>query len=208
MKTWDKVKSPISFEEEKLKRAQHIFDEFKNFSTGYRVMFLIQRHKEGGEVNNTKLRKIITRNSDEWFEALKSLFDEQMSSELPMRIYSAVNERNFNKAIRQFKFEQLEADYYDQVQKENFYLDLKNRFVGCLMQPPQRATSLFLFDIDNIEGRDIDGEALQAIPNELIVKHYPTKNGWHLITKPFDYTKIKLPENCEMKKDALLLLSW
>lgn len=208
MKTWDKEKSPISFEEEKKKRAENIFEEFKNFSTGYRVLFLIQRHKEGGEVNNTKLRKIITRNSDEYFNAIKVLLDELMTSKLPMRIYASVNERNFNKAIRQFKYEQLDADYYDQIQKENFYLDVKNRFIGCLMQPAQRATSLFLFDVDNVEGKDIMGEALSAIPNEHIVTTYATKNGWHIITKPFDHTKLKLPESCEFKKDALLLLAW
>lgn len=208
MKTWDKVKSPISFAEEKEKRAKDIFDEFRSFSTGYRVLFLIQRHKEGGEVNNTKLRKIITRSPEEYFEAIKTLLDELMTSELPMRIYASVNERNFNKAIRQFKYEQLDADYYDQIQKENFYLDVKNRFIGCLMQPPQRATSLFLFDVDNEDGRDVMGEALCAIPNEHIVKTYSTKNGWHVICNPFDYTKIVLPKGCEFKKDALLLLAY
>lgn len=209
MKTWDKVKSPISFEEEKEKRAKHIFEEFRHFSDGFRVLFLIQRHKEGGEINNSHLRKIITRNSEEWFDALKVLIDEQMSFELPMRIYASMNERNFNKAIRQFKYEQLDADYYDQVQKENFYLDVKNRFIGCLMQPAQRASSLFLFDVDNDpEIKDTTAGTLAVIPNDLIVKVYPTKNGWHVATKPFDYTKVALPKNCEMKKDALLLLAF
>lgn len=209
MKTWDKVKSPISFEEEKIKRAKNIFDEFKNFSTGYRTLFLIQRHKEGGETNNSKLKKYITRNSEEYLKALTKLVDEQMSTDATLRIYASVNERDFNKAIRQFKYEQLYADYYDQIQKENFYLDIKNRFIGCLMQPAQRATSLFLFDVDNVEGRDVCGETLHALGTEVdIIKLYPTKNGWHIITKPFNHTKIKLPDSCEMKKDALLLLSY
>ena len=208
MKTWDKVKSPISFEEEKEKRAKHIFDEFKEFSSGVRCLFLIQRHKEGGETNNSKLKKIITRSSKEYLEAIKTLVDEQMSTEATLRIYAAVNSRDFNKAIRQFKYEQLDADYYDQVQKENFYLDIKNRFIGCLMQPQQRATSFFLYDIDNIEGRDIMGEFLQVMPNEHILKQYKTKNGWHVVTKPFNHTQIKLPDNCEWKKDGLLLLSF
>lgn len=209
MKTFDKVKSPISFEQEKEKRAKDIFSEFKHFSTGYRTLFLIQRHKEGGETNNSKLIKKITRNSDEWFNALSELIDEQMSSDLHLRVYASVNERDFNKAIRQFKYEQLDADYYDQIQKENFYLDVKNRFIGCLMQPAQRATSLFLFDIDkHPDYPDTTAEVLKVIPNEFIVKLYPTKNGWHLITKPFNYTTLNLPKNCEMKKDGLLLLSY
>ncbi len=208
MRTWDKVKSPISFEEEKEKKARDIFSEFKNFASGFRVLFLIQRHKEGGETNNSHLRKIVTRNHEEWYEALKELLDEQMSSELPMRIYASLNERNFTKAVRQFKHEQLDTEDWAEDQRQNFYLDLKNRFVGCLMQPSQRATSLFLFDVDKREGVDYMGEALQAIPSEHIIQQYPTKNGWHIITRPFNYTKIQLPEKCEFKKDALLLLAW
>lgn len=49
MRTFDKIKSPKSFAEEKEKRAKDIFSEFKNFTTGYRTLFLIQRHKDGGE---------------------------------------------------------------------------------------------------------------------------------------------------------------
>lgn len=203
-----RTKSPIAIEEEIEKNTKYIFEEFKKFTSGFRVLFLLQRHKEGGEVNNSKLMKIVTRNSDEWKVALKKLLKEKMFSDLPLRIYASVNERNFNKAIRQFKYEQLDADYYDQVQKENFYLDIKNRFIGCLMQPAQRATSYFLFDVDNEEGRDVMGETLSVIPTEMIIQTYSTKNGWHIITYPFNYTELKLPKGCEMKKDALLLLSY
>lgn len=208
MNKLDKTKSPIAFSEEIKKLAENLMEEFKHYTTGYRVLFLIHRNKEGGETNNTKYRKIITRNREEYKAALLGLLIEKSQTDIPYRIYASVNERNINKAIRRFKYEQLEADYYDQIQKENFYLDLKNRFIGCLMQPPQRATSYFLFDVDNEEGRDVMGETLQVLPNEMILQTYPTKNGWHIITKPFDYTKIKLPNGCSINKDGLLLLAW
>lgn len=204
-------KKPIQYSEDIERQAKNIFDEFKAFATGYRVLFLIQRHADGGETNNSHLKKIITRSPEEYHEALKLLVKEKVMSDLPFRIYASLNERNFNKAIRQFKYEQLDADYFDQIQKENFYLDVKNRFVGCLMQPAQRQTSFFLFDCDNDKDnpkRDVMGEALTAIPNEHIIKQYKTKNGWHIITHPFDYTKIQMPKDCEMKKDALLLLAY
>lgn len=208
----DKSKSIVSINQEILQKANHIFEEFNNFTEGYRVLFLIQRHKEGGEINNSKLIKIISRNKVEYYDALVKLLTEQQEmhkKNLPARIYAAVNERDFSKAIRQFKYEQLEADYYDQVQKENFYLNIKNRFVGCLMQPTQKKTSYFLFDIDNHEDiKDTTAEILSIIPNEHIIKLYATKNGWHLITEPFNYTKLTLPKNCELKKDALLLLAY
>lgn len=209
MKTWDKTKSPISLEEEIKKQSENIFNDFEDFSDGYRVLFLLQRNKEGGEVNNTKIQKVITRNKKEYLEGIKKLLKLQYESEATLRIYACVNERDFDKAIRQFKYEQLEADYYDKIQKENFYIDIRNRFIGCLMQPPQRKTSYFLYDVDNEEGRDVCGETLTALGDEVeIIKMYPSKNGWHIITKPFNHTTIELPEGVEMKKDALLLLSF
>jgi hypothetical protein len=199
---------PRAYEEIKIKRAAAIFEQFKGFTHGYRCLFLVQRHKEGGETNNSKLIKKVTNGPDEFYDALLELVSEKMDSKFPLRIYSAVNERDFEKAIRKFKFEQLEADYYDDEQRNNFYLDIKNRFIGCLMQPTQKAESYFLFDIDNAEGRDVCGETLKVLPNEKIVFQYPTKNGWHIVTEPFNYTTILFPTNCELKKDALLLLDY
>lgn len=40
-----------------------------------------------------------------------------------------------------------------------------------------------------------------------VVKQYPTKNGWHLLLKPFNLTKWP-KEFGEIKKDPLILLHW
>jgi len=209
MNKLNKNKSPIAIEEEIKKKTQCIFDEFIDFTDGYRVLFLIYRNKDGGPTNNGKVRKIITRNKEEFFKGLESLIRDQYESPLPLRIYSSVNERNFEKAIRQFKYEQLDSDYYDTVQKENFYLDIKNRFLGCLMQPAQRKTSLFMFDIDQVpEEPDVTAKTLRLLPSDVIIKQYRTKAGWHIITSAFNYTEITLPKNVEFKKDGLLLLSY
>lgn len=200
--------NPIAWEEAKDKRATSIFEDFYKFTDGTRVLFLIQRHKEGGETNNTKLTKLVSRDGIEWFLNLKELVGKKMESENSLRIYGSVNSRDFKKAIHKFKIEQLDAEMYCQDQIERFYLDLRNRFIGCLMQPANKETSLFLFDIDNEEGRDVHEEALNVIPNEHIVHVYKTKNGWHIITNPFNYTKIKLPDGVELKKDGLLLLDY
>lgn len=189
-------------------KAEQIYNSFIDFVDGIRVLFLIHRNKEGGETNNTKTRKVITTNREEFFNELLKLVDEKERSEIPYRIYSSVNSRNINKAIRQFKYEQLDADYYGTEQLHNFYLDLKNRWIGCLMQPKQKAESFFLFDVDDVDGKDMCGETLKVLHGQHIIKQYKTKNGWHIITKPFNHTEIKLPEGVELKTDALLLLDY
>jgi hypothetical protein len=67
---------------------------------------------------------------------------------------------------------------------------------------------LFLIDADDIIGRDVCGEVLKHC-EELgveILKSYRTKNGWHIITKPFNPSLWK--HESEIKKDALILLAF
>lgn len=207
----DKTKVEANVKYDILLKANHIYDEFKNFTDGVRVLFLIHRNKEGGETNNTKVRKVISTSSEEFRLELIKLVDEKERSGLPLRIYSSVNARDIEKAIRQFKFEQLEADYYDDESRHGFYYDTKNRFVGALMTPSSRVKEnpLFIFDVDNIEGRDMMGEALSEFGriNIEVVRQYPTKNGWHILTKPFNPTLFTVPD-IGINKDGLLLLAY
>ena len=205
----DKTKVESNVRHDILLKAQHVFDDFKNFSDGVRVLFLIHRNKEGGETNNSKVKMVVSKNSDEfWLELVKLMDMKEREHTIPYRIYSSVNPRNVKKAIRKFKHEQLDAEDYSEEQHQEFYFDIYRRWVGCLMQPQQAAGSLFIFDCDDVDGRDVHGETLQQIPNEYIVKSYKTKNGWHVVTKAFNYTTVKLPEGVELKKDGLILLSF
>ena len=108
-----------------------------------------------------------------------------------------------------FKREQLEADFYDETNRNNFYFDIRNRWISSLMQQNARVETLFLIDIDNIIGnKNISyiEKHLSTIEAEIICK-YETKNGIHLITKPFNPNLFN-NEFGEIKKDALLLLDF
>jgi len=178
-------KKPLQFKQDVIDEVERIKLEFNAFSDGIRCLFLIHRNKEGGDTNNTKVKKVVTTNSKEFWEQVCKLVQLKNESGLPYRIYSAVNERNIDKAIRKFKYEQLDADYYDGYQRIQFYLDVQNRWIGCLMQPQQKLTSYFMFDVDSAD----NGATLKALSgNEVeIIKSYKTKNGWHIITQPFKH---------------------
>ena len=184
---------------------QKILETFKDFTSGIRVFFLILRHRDGGASNNTKVRKIITSSPEEFEKAVESLLKEKEKNPL-FRIYCSVNARDFKKAVRQFKFEILESDDYDEKSRRSFYFGIKDRFIGCLSQPRAQADSNFLIDVDNPARMEEAESCLKSLSVEILLK-YRTKSGFHIITKPFNPNLFKV-EDCEVKKNALMLLSY
>src|SRR3990167_2006161 len=189
--------------------AEDIAEQHNDFTDGCRVLFLIQRHSDGGHTNNSKLRAYITQNTEEWIVALgKLLHEKEQYPSIPLRIYQSLNERNIEKGIMHFKHMMLDADYYDTESRIGFYLDVRNRIVSALMKPPSAAQSYFLYDCDTQ-----DEVLLAALREDLqqhtkIVHEYPSKSGRHIITEPFNPNLINLPAMIEYKKDAMMLLKF
>lgn len=177
---------------------------------------LVHRNKEGGKSNRPQKNgvKRITKNREEFIEMLEELQRLKAESEVPMRIYSCVNARDIEKTIREFKRRQLEADYYDADSKHGFYLDIKNQWISSLMKPGSRAETKFLIDIDNVT---FDLSVNDPCPDKVIshlreievkvIVFYRTKNGFHIITEPFNPNDFN-SEFGEIKKDGLLLLDF
>lgn len=179
------------------------------FQDGCRVLFLIQRHSDGGHTNNSKLRAYISRNPEEWMIALAKLLQEKKEyPDLPLRIYQTLNARDIDKGIRHFKHAMLDADYYDNEMRQWFYLDVRNRIISALMKPPSRAESRFLFDVDTQEPSVLDTLRAELWKHTVIVHEYPSKNGVHIITEPFNPNLLSLPAQVECKKDAMMLLAY
>jgi hypothetical protein len=178
----------------------------EKFSDGIRVIMLCQRKKEGKKISKTDRASIreISTNKDEFLSIVKKLKKIKDKSNKPLRIYSCVNKRDIEKAIRTFKFLQLEADYYDNKSKYKFYLDIKNRFISALMRPENRAETLFLLDIDSEDEEKFAKKIIEENSIE-IISEYKTKNGKHIITKPFNP---KIMPGIEIKKDGMLLLDY
>ena len=111
-----------------MNKLEQIEKTFSDFMSGYRLIMLTQRSKEGGKVNKPDrvAKKKISTNKEEFLEIVKEFKEIKDKSNNPLRIYSSVNSRDINKAIREFKYRQLEADYYVEKSKTGFYLDIKN----------------------------------------------------------------------------------
>jgi len=200
--------------EEKLKS---IMDEWKGFTDGVRVLFLIWRNKEGAKVvRNLKIRKLVSSDEEEFEKCLEQLLDlKERYAELPLRIYSTVNKRNLDKAIRKLKELQLENDYQDKKQFYGFYKDIKNRWISSLMRNSSRFETQFIIDIDNKSEEYLARIKSEVLAHTTLIKEYKTKNGYHLIVRPFNPNLIKsyskdghIYEDVSLKKDDLVLLDY
>lgn len=179
------------------------------FKQGYRILMLILRSKEGGKVNKPDrvAKKVISRNETEFEEKFQKLLSIKKEGE---RIYSTIDERDIEKAIRTFKFRQLENDYADSNSHYDFYTDIWNRWISSLQAVTSKKGTLFLVDIDSDEENGQNVGAEERIRKEIsdnkleIIHEYNTKNGKHIILKPFNPAIVSF----QVQKNAMMLLSY
>lgn len=190
-------------------KTEHIFEEFKDFSDGCRMLILLERKKDGGH-NKEERRTLQTRFSfseEEFKRAIKELLVMRIIYP-ESRLYSSVNARSIKKVIRRIEEELLDCHYSDEERRLFTYKKLIKSARHFVMQQSASETSLFVIDADDVEGKDIHGEVLKhcAELGVEILKPYKTKNGWHVIVKPFNPSLWK--HTSEIKKDALILLDF
>lgn len=185
---------------------ENCLKQFKDFTDGIRVLFLLYRGKDGGDKTDEDQRTFATRvsfNAKEFEKNLKELWALQETFYPECRIYASVNARNLNKSIFTLKKELLFAETYDEVGRQKLFERVVKSSRHILMQPSSAETSYFIIDIDQ---EDVSTELplINAVATTLLI--YKTKNGWHVVTEPFNpslYTGVG-----SVKKDALLLLKY
>jgi hypothetical protein len=187
---------PKQIEMDNIITIQHP-EEFKD---GVRILMRTLRSKEGGKVNKPDrvADKVVSRNREEFDKIFAHLMSKREGQE---RIYSTVDERDMDKAIRLFKYRQLDSDYFDKESRNSFYTDIFNRWISALQAPESRKGTLFMVDED--EGKDDSLKIMDDITKNRIeiVHQYPTKNGWHLILKPFNPSTVHF----DVQKNGMML---
>lgn len=176
------------------------------FKQGIHILLLINRGIHNSNKGSKRwVNKIIASNPDEWDNAADKLMELQNHINDPdIRLYSSINPRNMDKAIKAFQHKQLDLN------KDNeniFYRRINDSFCSCLMQPDNRTSSLFLLDCDAEEATELNSF---TINNREIKMHYmyKTPNGWHAIIDPFNPGLLEGLSTIELKKDALMLINW
>ena len=189
-------------------KVEEIMEEFSDFTDGTRVLLLLQRKKEGGSTQEHKRRRAryVTHNGDQFKSCLFQLLLLQATSAIDYRIYLSVSPRDIQKAEKEFKRLMLDVDFTGGENKQFFYEHLEDKWISALMSSnPMKDQGLFILDIDVPD----NGQALRWIEGNHVelVKQYRTKQGWHMVVKPFNRTLFPT-EIGEVKDDGLLLLAY
>lgn len=206
----ERTKNLTNFKSDVELELNGILNTFKDYTDGVRMLLMLERSKDGG--HNKEERRVFetytTFNSESFKEKLRNLLFLKYLSDREVRIYLSLNPRNLKRIVRTIEESLLESHYCDEFNRDNIHKKVCGGQRHYIMQPSNAETKLFLLDIDDIDDSDEMGIALQNISDAGVQEllRYRTKNGWHIVTKPFNPALWNKPE--QVKKDPLLLLSY
>lgn len=172
------------------------------FYEGIREIMVIDRSMSK---NNCLFHKIVQFKPE--YDAVMDLAIKLAArSQGDTRVYMSINSRSMTKAIKEFKKQNIEADYSGH--SDSWYFNLDRRFRHILMQPKQRKTKYFLLDIDTKSPfTRLTIDQFLKDKNIHTIASYETPNGEHIITEPFNMNMLKI-EHVEVKTDGLMILYW
>lgn len=193
MNNKDKFKKHLVFE-----NSDHVY-----------IMMALPRKKDGFPVNTKPDSKHAIRRMFRNLEEYEECFD-QLSDFEGYRIYVTFNRRSLRKAFLQLQNEineKLLLGGYDDTSDYLFFL--RSRYRSILMKPKSKAkTDFFLYDIDNIDTRFASFEEEVKEHTEIVLE-MPSKNGVHLLVKPFNFNLVDhVKYDIELKHDALTNLKY
>lgn len=185
----------------------NIIDHPDIFKTGVRLLYLNSRNKDTTDTKRKILK--ISYSIDEFDDVFNYLQDHAGEN---YRIYVSANSRNIDKAIRLFRERQLQAELDT---TNSFYKNIESRWNSCLGSPLVQDDKLWLFDCDNEEEYNKTIKELQIYYDRDLDLHngsnlyeYETKNGKHIITAPFNTTKLSNDAKSLIHKNPLMLFAY
>jgi hypothetical protein len=163
-----------------LKEVSMLYTHPDIFKDNIRILMLTSRNKD-----NPAEHRTITKISKDVEQFNKLVIELYVMSNEGERIYASASSRDLKKAIRNFKQAQLDAEY-DSI-PENFYKHLDSRWVSALSQDNavEKQNNYWLFDCDSVIDYDDCTDNLKNL-NVNIEYEYSTKNGSHILVKPFN----------------------
>lgn len=185
------------------------------------VLFAVARRKNNEFLTNSQevvLRQIVKQSSDiekKWKKLVEEAKDYEYNGiKLNFYYYVSANARDAHKAW--FVFQTKMNNYVEQLHTSNdkpsILKQLKRvdkHYLTCLMKPVCKNSKRFLLDVDTK-----DEEQLAVISKTLwennitLLTANETKNGHHLLVRPFDRRIFKDIKDVEVKPDGLMFIDY
>ena len=185
------------------------------FKMGIRVLMRAARNKDNAVPRKTTMR--VSYSINEFDDVVQNLLDDLRDGE---RIYGCVDARNFLNAQRAFEHEKTDADFSASSEYTlSFYKNLAPRWTGALMSKAARKTRLLMFDVDSPDElvlqqriaqieKCFSNPATSPSPINAVIHTYKTKNGFHILTNPFNYSALPSPIQEELHTNAMMLWAY
>lgn len=157
------------------------------------LLLAIRRNKDNPTQtakDETCYREIIV---DEESEALTKLKARCSTKPGVWRIYHTVNSRDTKKAAKLVMHKLL--DEFDE-----WHYRVDSLYKKMLLQTTCRYTKNFMLDVDSKDTEIVHDIA--ALEHTLLLDLHESPNGLHLIVKPFDKSKVKLPGQVTVLTDG------
>ncbi len=148
---------------------------------------------------------LASRSTKEFHHNLHLLISDMRDGE---RVYGSISPRNVEKSIWEFQKLMVSAL---QAKDTDFLFRMNRMWLRCLQRPASEDGKAFLFDLDTDDLYNLMKETITAhegITNIRVVHEYRTKNGYHMITLPFNYTRLPSELAEVQKSNASLLWAW
>lgn len=174
----------------------------ESYTEGVRLLLLASRIKDGAQSSKRVTR--ISHNPKQFHSILSDYNKLKKDND---RIYVSLSKRDIFKAIRVFKHRQIDAEY-DRF-PDQFYSNLTGQWVSCLMDKIStlKEDKLWMFDCDS--QADYQDLWVELFDLQVPVHYqYATKNGVHVVVKPFNRSLISKRFSDMLSYNPLMLWSY
>jgi len=192
-------------------------DDFEN-PHNVHVLIALARSKNnpGLTANSQVMLRKICRNMNDYITKLEELKLQCENRDLNFYLYVSVNPRDVTKAYKHFKKEMIGREnaalFNDNDEFYHYAKRIDQKWYTSLMKPQSKGTKRFLIDIDEVNEYVVDfvRDQLKYMrhPNGYVPKiHYvkTTRNGYHMVTDPFNPQLLNVQKfDISIKKDGLL----
>ena len=144
------------------------------------------------------------QNHVDYLDHLTKQYDTQY------RLYEAVNRRNLIDAaeILQDELNEMFRKNAKSGEIDARFKKLHSRYKSHLMRPECADDNHFLFDYDKEDFEEATRLKTTLMSHTDILEMRETPNGWHVITKPFNYHEVDTEIDYEMKHDGLTFIRY